>query len=76
MSKTYEMDYEVCKCRHVSLGELVHAIKNKNAKTIEDIQAITDAGTACGSCLRKEDDIGEEKLGLYIEDVLKKFINE
>lgn len=73
---TYEMDYEVCKCRHVTLGEIIHAIKEEKADTLEKLQDLTDAGTACGSCVCKEEDIGEAKLGLYLVDILKKINNE
>jgi bacterioferritin-associated ferredoxin len=76
MAKTYELDYEVCKCRHVTLGEIIYAIKEEGATTLETLQDLTDAGTACGSCVRASDDIGEEKLGLYLEDILKKILNE
>ncbi|WP_228283433.1 (2Fe-2S)-binding protein [Arcobacter sp. FWKO B] len=73
---SYPMDYEVCKCKHVSLGEILYAIKEKNANTLEKLQNITDAGTACGSCVCENDDIGEEKLDLYLVDILKKIANE
>ena len=68
--------YEVCSCKHVSLGEIIHAIKEKNAATIEDIGKITDAGTACGCCRCEKDDFGDPKMKIYIEQILKKFINE
>ncbi|MGK0256399.1 MAG: bacterioferritin-associated ferredoxin, partial [Arcobacteraceae bacterium] len=38
----FEYSHIVCNCNHVSLGEIVHAIEDKNAKTIDDIGDITD----------------------------------
>lgn len=73
---SYPMSFEVCKCKHVSLGEIIYAIKEKNADSIEKIKNLTDAGSACGSCVCEDDDIGEEKLELYIEDILKKINND
>ena len=75
MAKKFHMSYKVCKCKNVTLGEIIHAIKEKNAKTIEDIQKITDAGTACKCCISAEKDFGDPKMELYIEDILKKFVN-
>jgi len=75
MAKKFHHSYEVCRCKHVSLGEIVYAIKNSGAKTIEDVGRITDAGTSCKCCQSSKRDIGEEKLELYIEDILKKFVD-
>ena len=69
----FQYSYKVCKCYDVSLGEIVHAIKDKDAKTIEDIGNMTDAGTACGCCKSKEDDFGDPKMELYLEQILNKF---
>ena len=41
----------ICNCMDVSELEIVDAIKNKEAKTVQDIMDITDAGTGCGSCI-------------------------
>jgi len=35
---------------------------------------ITDAGTACGCCRRKEDDFGDPKMELYLEQIVNKFV--
>jgi len=69
----FQHTYEVCNCKKVSLGEIIHAIKEQKAKSIEDIGKITDAGTACGCCKSLEDDFGNPKMELYIEKILKKF---
>lgn len=76
MSKIFPHSFIVCECKQVSLGEIIFAIKEKNAKTLEDIENITDAGGSCGSCRCVKDDIGVEKMQLYIEDILKKFEKE
>jgi len=63
----------VCECKKVTLGEILHAIKENGAKTIEDIQDKTDAGTACKCCVSAQKDFGSPKMQLYLEDILKKF---
>ncbi len=74
MSKKFKNSFVVCTCRNVTLGEIVYAIKENGAKTIEDIGELTDAGTVCECCQCAEKDVGEEKIELYIEDILKKFV--
>lgn len=71
----FHYSHIVCECKKVSLGETIHAIKENNATTIKDIQNLTDAGTACKYCINKDDDFGNPKMQLYIEDILKKFNN-
>ena len=70
----FQYSYIVCDCKHVTLGEIVCAIKDKNARTIDDIAEITDAGTACGYCRCEEDDLGDPKMKLYIDQILNKFV--
>lgn len=74
MAQNFSHSYEVCTCKHVSLGEIVHAIKEQNAKSIEEIGKLTDAGTSCGCCKSPENDFGEEKMELYLTQILDKFI--
>ncbi|AGR77545.1 (2Fe-2S)-binding protein [Aliarcobacter butzleri] len=73
MSKSFPHSYVVCTCKQVTLGEIIYAIKEKGAKTLQDLEDITDAGSCCGSCKNEESDIGVEKMELYLEDILKKF---
>lgn len=73
MAKKFDYSYIVCKCKKVSLGEIIHAINENGANSIQSIQDITDAGTACKCCISSEKDFGEPKMKLYIEDILKKF---
>jgi len=63
----------VCTCKNVSLSEILFAIKEKNAKNLKDIAFYTDAGSACGSCTSKENDVGEKKMDLYLNQILDKY---
>ncbi|GGD37276.1 hypothetical protein GCM10012288_09240 [Malaciobacter pacificus] len=76
MARNFPHSYEVCTCKHVTLGEIIYAIKEKNAKTLEDLGKITDAGTCCKSCRCAQDDIGVEKMELYLTEILDKFNKE
>ena len=38
-----------CKCKNVSIEEVVNAVKN-GADTVEKVMEATGAGTACGRC--------------------------
>ncbi len=69
----FHYSYVVCECKKVTLGEIVHAIKEKGAKSIDDIGNLTDAGCACGCCKSSKDDFGDPKMKLYLEDIIKKF---
>ena len=76
MARSFPHSFEVCSCKHVTLGEIIYAIKEKNAKTLEDLAHLTDAGSCCQSCKNKESDIGVEKMELYLEEILNKFNKE
>ncbi len=76
MARNFPHSYEVCTCKHVTLGEIICAIKEKNAKTLEHLGDLTDAGTCCQSCKNKQSDIGVEKMELYLEEILNKFNKE
>ncbi|MEA3352613.1 MAG: (2Fe-2S)-binding protein [Campylobacterota bacterium] len=69
----FQYSHVVCDCKNVTLGEIIHAIKEQGAKTLEDIEELTDAGGACGCCRSKEDDFGDPKMELYIDQILNKF---
>jgi len=69
----FQYSYEVCTCKHVSLGEIIHSIKEQNAKTVEEVGKLTDAGTACGCCKCEKDDFGTPKMKLYVEQIINKF---
>ena len=76
MARNLQHSYEVCTCKHVTLGELIYAIKERDAKTLEDLGNLTDAGTCCKSCKNPQSDLGVEKMELYLEQILKKFNKE
>ena len=42
---------------------------------MEEIGKLTDAGTACGCCRCEQDDFGDPKMELYLEQILKKFVS-
>lgn len=74
MAKRFEHSYEVCKCNQVSLKEIIHSIKVNDAKTMEKIGDLTDAGISCKCCQSENKDIGEVKLELYLDQILNKFV--
>ena len=46
------MDFNkvVCNCMNITNGMIKEAVEN-GAKTLEEVQEATEAGTACGACL-------------------------
>lgn len=73
MAKKFPHSYEVCTCKHVSLGEIIHSIKERDANSLEKIGDFTDAGTCCKCCRDSSTDIGAEKMELYLTQILEKF---
>ncbi len=73
MARKFPHSYEVCTCKHVTLGEIMHSIKERGASTLEEIGEFTDAGTCCKSCKSPANDIGAEKMELYLVEILDKF---
>lgn len=45
-----DLDKTVCYCMSVTGGMIKEAVES-GAKTLEEVQAATGAGTVCGSCL-------------------------
>lgn len=71
--QVYDLDSIVCTCREVSLGEIIHAIKNRNANTIIDISKLTDAGVCCKSCISECNEIRLNiPIPLYLDSILNK----
>jgi bacterioferritin-associated ferredoxin len=68
-------DYEVCNCQKVTVKMIIDAIKNKEAKTLGEIQELTKAGTGCRHCIIAEGDFGKMKKKIYCKDVLAKVLN-
>ena len=64
----FELDYNVCECFDVTLGELLDAIKAGH-NTMEDLMNETDAGTACELCQSCEiDEDGDREL--HLDEIL------
>ena len=76
MARNFPHSFIVCDCKQVSLGEVIFAIKAKGAKTLDNLEDLTDAGSSCGCCKSNEDDIGEQKMELYLDEIIKKFNKE
>ncbi len=76
MSRKFDHSYEVCTCKHTTLGEIIYAIKDRNASSIEEIGKYTDAGTCCKSCISSNHDKGEEKMELYLEEIVNKLVKK
>ena len=76
MARNFPHSYIVCNCKQVSLGEVIFAIKEKGAKTLDNLEDLTDAGSSCGCCKSNEEDIGEQKMELYLDEIIKKFNKE
>ncbi len=47
----------VCDCFAVTMGEIEDAIIAKNLKTVEEVGEATNAGTGCGGCVDKIQEI-------------------
>lgn len=76
MARQFKHSFEVCKCKHVTLGETIFAIKEQGAQNLEDLGRLTDAGTSCKCCTNENNDIGEEKMELYLDEILNKFMEK
>ena len=46
------LDKTVCYCFNITNGDIKKAIED-GARTLEEVQEKTDAGTACGACLEQ-----------------------
>lgn len=73
MARKFQNSFIVCNCNQVTLGEILFAVKEKNAKTLSDLGKITDAGTSCKFCTCKKNDKGEKKKPLYLDEILNKY---
>ena len=65
----FDLDYTVCECFDVTLGELLEAIKGGH-NTMEALMDETDAGTACELCQSCEiDEDGDREL--HLDEILE-----
>lgn len=76
MAQKFPHSFEVCNCHKVSLGELIYVVKEKKASSLKDLAFHTGAGTSCKCCISSKQDHGEEKMQLYLEQILNKFNKE
>ena len=67
----YGLDYIVCECFDVTLGEIIDSIKAGN-NTLELLMEDTDAGTACKLCQSKKMDKDNDK-SLHLTTILEHF---
>lgn len=44
-----DMDEVICNCWNVTVGDIKKAVED-GADTFEEVQNVTNAGTACGQC--------------------------
>lgn len=72
MARRFQHSFEVCTCKHVTLGEIIHAVKERDAKDLENLAKLTDAGSSCGCCRSKDDDF-TGKQELFLTQILEKF---
>lgn len=54
-----DSDKIVCYCQNVTNGMIKEAIDN-GARTLEDVQEATGAGTVCGACLENVQHLVDE----------------
>ena len=54
-------DETICYCMDITKEEILDAIRNKGAKTVDAITDITEAGTGCGGCISAIEEILEEE---------------
>lgn len=56
-----DMEEIICGCLNVTRGDIKKAIDN-GAKSFEEVQAITKAGTGCGNCIEDVKNVVNELL--------------
>lgn len=58
--KKKAMNEIICHCFEVSREEIEQAIKEKGLKTVEEVGEATNAGTGCGGCQDRIQEILDE----------------
>jgi len=58
-----DLESVICGCTGVTKGTIVDAINAKNLTTVEQVGEETRAGTVCGSCKLKIQDVLDEVNG-------------
>ncbi|WP_376752564.1 (2Fe-2S)-binding protein [Sedimentibacter saalensis] len=54
----------VCGCYNVKVQDMIQAIK-KGARSFEEVQKVTKAGTGCGGCVESNKVLVNELLAKY-----------
>lgn len=75
MLEDFDKNYEVCNCHKITLNSLVSSIKEKDLKTLGQVQEVTRAGMDCRHCLFSEGDFGKIKKQIYCKDILNEVLN-
>lgn len=75
MIEEFDKTYEVCNCHKITLESLISQIREKELKSLGELQEVTRAGTDCRYCLFKEGDLGKMKKEIYCKDILKEVLN-
>ena len=66
--KKFDLEYNVCECFDVTLGEILTAI-SEGYNTLEALMEETDVGTACELCQSCEvDEDGDREL--HLDEIL------
>lgn len=59
-----DMDKIVCNCLGITNGQIKDAVKN-GARTLEEVQDATGAGTICGACVEDVQHLVDEFVAEY-----------
>jgi nitrogen fixation NifU-like protein len=55
----------ICECKNVTDMQIEDLVKSGKAKTLEDLQRLTNYGTGCGKCRDKVKDLFEDYKHIY-----------
>lgn len=64
---------QICSCENITKGDLISQIKEKGARTIDDLKKTTKACTGCGGCTPLVNDVLKmtlESLGVVVKKTL------
>lgn len=72
----FDSDYEVCNCKKITIEDIKNCVISENARTLNEIQEKTTAGTECRHCIFPEGDFGKIKKKIYCKDILKEVLKD
>lgn len=64
LNKKIDENQVVCGCFNVKVQDFIKAIKN-GARSFEEVQAVTKAGTGCGGCVESNKALVAQLLTIY-----------